>query len=697
MKEVLIFAGTTEGRKLSEQLVENGIAHTVCVATEYGEIVLKEHPLMKIHKGRMNQDEIHAFILHGNFAAVVDATHPYADVVTANINQAMEGLTIPYLRLLRDTKAEDDYDKIIRFDTVEECAKSLEQTEGNILLTTGSKDLSKFCVSQEVKERLYVRVLPGIESISLCMKNGILGKQILALQGPFGTELNEAMIRQYDIKCLVTKESGKSGGYQEKIEAAKNVGIPVYVIGHAQENEGDSFWEVCTKLEAICKREIVCGDASESSSAKKRYDTCNLEMQDDICMEIILVGVGMGNENSLTKEVQEAIASADILLGAKRMIVDYTPKRGKMPYYQAEQIIPYLKALQDGIFSIQAGKVVILFSGDTGFYSGCKNLYDELNKEIVCGYLNASVRIMPGISSVAYLASCANESYQDAEIYSMHGKELLNLSDKIKHAAKTFILMSGVKDINRLGALLLESGLKTCEVITGYQLSYPNQKIKIMTPQDCLTETEDGLYICLVKNPDAEYKRLTHGMADEEFVRDSVPMTKEEVREVSICKLKLHENAIVYDVGSGTGSIAVETAMLSDTVHVFAIEQKVEAAILIRRNIKKFHLENISVITAKAPEQFDELPIPTHVFIGGSGGNMKEILSALYEKNPHMRVVINAITLETICEVKEVISQFKVVNEEIVQMQVNRAKQSGKYHLMQAENPVWICSFDFTE
>ena len=76
---------------------------------------------------------------------------------------------------------------------------------------------------------------------------------------------------------------------------------------------------------------------------------------------------------------------------------------------------------------------------------------------------------------------------------------------------------------------------------------------------------------------------------------------------------------------------------------------------------------------------------------------MKEILSALYEKNPHMRVVINAITLETICEVKEVISQFKVVNEEIVQMQVNRAKQSGKYHLMQAENPVWICSFDFTE
>lgn len=675
MKEILIFAGTTEGRKLSELLCNNEIAHTVCVATEYGEIVLKEHPLRKIQKGRMDQEQIHAFIQNGNFAAVVDATHPYADLVTLNIKQAMEGLDISYLRLLRDTYAEETYDKIIHFESGEACAKALEGIDGNILLTTGSKELSKFCVSEAVKERLYVRVLPGVESISLCMENGIAGKQILAMQGPFQTELNEAIIRQYDIKCLVTKESGKNGGYQEKIDAAKNMGIPVYVIGHTKETKGDSFEMVCRKLEKICKKEL----------------------SNDFSLNIILVGIGMGSKEILTKEAANAIQSADVLLGADRMIHEYTPKLVKLPLYTAEKIIPYLKDLQETTFFSQTGNVVILFSGDTGFYSGCCNLYKELEKRIKSGCLKATLRILPGISSVAYLASCVGESYHDAAVYSMHGKELLNLTDKIKTSPKTYILMSGVKDVKQLGKLLLDSDMTNCRVTVGYRLSYPEQKIKVLTPQECLTETEEGLYICLVKNPNAEYRKLTHGMADEEFIRDIIPMTKEEVREISICKLKLHENAIVYDVGSGTGSISVEIAKLSDTVRVYAIEQKEEAVSLIEENIEKFRLENISVITAKAPEHFNELPIPTHAFIGGSGGNMKEILTALYKKNSHMRVVINAVTMETICEIKEVISHFSITGEEIVQIQASRARKAGNYHLMQSENPVWICSFDFTD
>ena len=102
MKEILIFAGTTEGRALSEALTDAGIAHTVCVATEYGEIVLKENPLVSIHRGRMDQEEIRHFVEKGNFLAVVDATHPYATVVTQNIKAAMKDLSIPYLRLKRE-------------------------------------------------------------------------------------------------------------------------------------------------------------------------------------------------------------------------------------------------------------------------------------------------------------------------------------------------------------------------------------------------------------------------------------------------------------------------------------------------------------------------------------------------------------------------------------------------------------------
>ena len=145
---------------------------------------------------------------------------------------------------------------------------------------------------------------------------------------------------------------------------------------------------------------------------------------------------------------------------------------------------------------------------------------------------------------------------------------------------------------------------------------------------------------------------------------------------------------------SRTGSIAVEAASLSDDMEVYAIEQKENAVQLITQNKEKHGLENIHVINAKAPDGIDTLPVPTHAFIGGNGGNLKEIIEALKAKNPHIRIVINAISMETICEIKEILSGYDVKNEDIVQLQVSRSKQIGHYHLMQAENPVWICSFE---
>ena len=674
MKEILIFAGTTEGRELSEHLAVAGIAHTLCVATEYGEIVLQENPLVKVHKGRMNQEEMKRYIQTGDFGAVVDATHPYAEVVTQNIKNAMQDMDIPYLRLKRESNVTSSYEKIHYFKDSVSCAKALEKTDGNILLTTGSKELSIFAKFIDRKERLYVRVLPGIESLQLCMDCGIVGKQILALQGPFTTQMNEAMFRQYQIKCLVTKESGNAGGYQEKLDAAQNLGIPVFAIGCPAEQEGYTFEEVCEQLEMISGQRI-----------KKNTG-----------FQIILAGVGMGNPNCLTKEVEKAIEEADILLGAGRMIAAYQPKIEKKPYYTAEQIIPYLEEMQSVTSSKADRKVVILFSGDTGFYSGCQKLYDALLREVNDGRLHTSVTVMPGISSVAYLAACMGENYQDADICSMHGKELPNLEKKIRMGKQIFLLMSGLKDIHKLGKLLLDAGLIECTVVVGYQLSYPEQLIMELKPEECMKLQEDGLYTCCIKNPKPERKMLTHGKADGEFIRDNVPMTKEEVREVSICKLKLYEGAVVYDIGSGTGSIAVEIAGLSNEIKVFAVEYKEEAISLITQNKEKFELNNIEIVSGKAPDALENLPVPTHAFIGGSGGKMKEILSALYQKNPHMRVVINAISMETICEIKEVLSTFSIQNADVVQMQVSRAKCVGAYHLMQAENPVWICSFDFS-
>lgn len=689
MKEILIFAGTTEGRELSERLAAAGIANTLCVATAYGELVLKAHPLVTVHRGRMDRAEIEAFLQNKSFAAVADATHPYAETVTQNLREALENLAargrnIPYFRLKREPEKTAETGLVTCFPDHASCAAALEAIEGNVLLTTGSKELAAYCRSEKGKERLFVRVLPGLESLQACMEQGIRGKQIIAMQGPFTAEMNEAIIRQFHIACLVTKQSGKTGGYGEKLEAAGRAGIPVFVVGRAGE-EGLSFTEVCEKLETICEKKILPQEKTDRAAGEEA-------VPDAGSLEVVLAGVGMGGRNSLTREAEEAIAAADYLFGAERMLRPYAARVENVPFYRAEEILPYLQKVQ------AAGgnrKAVVLFSGDSGFYSGCQTLYQALGKAVEEGRLRASVRVLPGISSVAWLAACMGESYQDAQIVSIHGRTAANLAHRIGREEKTYLLLSGAADVRKLGEILLRAGLGHCEVTVGYQLSYETQQIRTLSPKDCLAVQEEGLYTCFIRNREAREEKLTHGLPDGAFLREKVPMTKEEVREVSICRLRLRRDSIVYDIGSGTGSIAVEIAGLSDNIQVYAIEQKPEAAALIGRNKERFGLENIVVREGRAPEALQELTKATHAFIGGSGGNLQEILQALYEKNPQMRVVLNAISLETICEIKELLSRFGVQEPDLVQMQVSRARKAGKYHLMQAENPVWICAFSF--
>lgn len=682
MEEILsnktaIFAGTTEGRKLSEVLAAAGIAHTVCVATEYGEDVCRPHPLVQMHRGRMNREEIRSFVREGQFTLVIDATHPFAEEITRNIKAAVEGQShegnpVSYLRLKRDEDGRQEQSANY-FTSNEDCAAALKDTKGNILLTTGSKELSIYCQSEDVKSRLYVRVLPSVESLALCTEQGICGKQILAMHGPFTEEMNEAIIRQYHISCVVTKESGTSGGYPEKIAAADKTGAAVFVIGRPKEDEGVSFADICNELENLYGIAI--------SKAEP--------------LELTLAGIGMGKESGMTGETAIAVREADILFGAERLLSGFSSRPEKYPFYRAEEVIPCLQKLQKTSPFTGKRKIVVLFSGDSGFYSGCQSLYAALEKEIREGRLVGTLRILPGISSVAYLAACTGESYHDAAVYSLHGKALSNLANRIRRNPKTFLLTSGIRDVNRIGKALLDAGMDSCEIITGCQLSYAGQRIRRLSPDACVELTEDGLYTCLVKNPYARARKLTHGMADGQFIREKVPMTKEEVREVGICKLHLREKAVVYDIGSGTGSVAAEIAGLSDEIQVYAIEQKEEAAALIEQNRKKFGLENMTVVKAAAPKGLSELPMPTQAFIGGSGGRLQEILSVLLKKNRHMRIVITAVSMETICEIKEILSLYRIRDEEIVQLQVSRARKAGTHRLMQAENPIWICAFTF--
>lgn len=184
------------------------------------------------------------------------------------------------------------------------------------------------------------------------------------------------------------------------------------------------------------------------------------------------------------------------------------------------------------------------------------------------------------------------------------------------------------------------------------------------------------------------------GIPDSEFIRGKVPMTKEAIRILSVVKLHLNKDSVVYDIGAGTGSVSVEAAGLCENGTVYAIEKNPEGISLIDANRKKFNRRNIEVIQGVAPACLESLPAPTHVFIGGSGGNLIDIISKVKEKNSQVRVVLNVVTLETIAKLQRIREQFPEYRDmEMIQVGVSRSKALGQHHLMCAENPVYIVSF----
>lgn len=681
MKQILIFSGTTEGRELAELLAGAGISAVVCVATEYGEQTMPELPGIEVHRGRMELQKMQEFIGKREFLMIVDATHPFATEVSENIKRSAGCQGIPCFRLKRDTKREEGKtEKMVRFSACADCAEALEQTQGNILLTTGSKDLSVYCKNPDLKKRLYVRILPCEESVALCREQGLAGRQIIAMQGPFSAEMNLALLRQYDIQVLVTKESGVQGGFAEKAEAAGRKGCLLYVIGNPETQAGASFEEVCAEIELRTGIQIK-GER----------------------LSVTLVGVGMGDMGTLTIAAWKAIERADYVFGAGRLLEAVcrqgTGKAGRKSYpcYQAKDMIPIL----EGISRAGHKEAVMLFSGDSGFYSGCEKVLQELKEWKKKQTREIELTVLPGISAVSYFAAACGISWQDAKLLSIHGRgerrvweaELLSA---LQYHEKLFLLVSGVKDVREIGEILLEKKLDVCRIFLGYQLSYPEEAILECTARACRQREEEGLYILAILQEKRKNRILPPHKKDEEFLRGKVPMTKEEIRALVVCRLKLTEGAVVYDIGSGTGSVAVEIAEQAESIRVYAVEQKEEGAVLIRKNRDKFMLSNLEVISGKAPDCMEGLPPATHAFIGGSSGRLKEILEMLYRKNPEMRIVITAISIETAGEINTLLKCMAITDEEMVQVQVSRAKRTGEYRMMQAENPVFICSFTFT-
>ncbi len=643
MSEICIFAGTSEGRKLVEQLCGRGLQMTVCVATEYGEILLGEHPDVKIRTGRMDQKQMEEMLRSEGFAAVIDATHPYADKVTENIAAACQNAGVEYLRLLRGSDS-DDSDGIFVENTAA-CVEYLKTTEGNILLTTGSKELPAY---KELSDRIYARVLPMQASLDICAQSGIVPERIIAMQGPFDEELNLSLLKMTGAKYMVTKDTGGPGGYGAKISAAKKAGVRAVIIGRPIQREGMDLDAVVRLLEQRFHLQPV----------KKK---------------VALVGIGMGNMETRTLGMEKAVHEADCLIGAKRMLdsVDAGNKNVHAAV-ASKDIAEYIRSSTDRCFAV-------LLSGDTGFYSGAKSLIAELS--------DCEIEILSGIGSLQYFCSKLQQPWQDVRPASLHGRDC-DFIGEVRRNAAVFALVGGEDGVHSALQRLSEAGMDHLTVHVGQRLGYPDEEICQGTVSELLAQTFDSLSVLLVENPDWKNHIVTHGLPDEAFDRDETPMTKSEVRSISLSKLALTQGAIVYDIGSGSGSVSVECALQVTHGKVYAVEMKEKAIALTQRNAEKFHLNNLEVIAGTAPDALDNLPTPTHAFIGGSTGNMRGIIDCLLKKNPSVRIVVNTVTLETLAELTEISKEFDFCD--ISEVSVSKPRKLGSYNLMTAQNPVFI-------
>ena len=651
MTKILLFAGTTEGKNLASACRDQDFELFVSVATEYGKTRVEPAENIHVLCGRKDAEGIARLLEEIKPVTVIDATHPYAAVVTENVKAACKEKGVEYIRLLREEGASDD--SFVFVEDTDAAAAFLSTVEGKVLLTTGSKELDKYTCVKDYAERLYARILPMPDGIQRAMDLGYPCSHIIGMQGPFSYEINKAIMEMLGVEWMVTKDTGAEGGFTDKVEAAADCGVRSVVIKRPLKEEGLSYGECLSLL-------------------KERYGV-------EPKKEVTVLGIGMGDGDTLTLEADKACRKADLIIGAKR-IAESLSAYGKPLSFA---ILP--KDIEKIVKESSGQRFVVAMSGDTGFYSGTKKLLPLLS--------GMNVRVMPGISSIPYFCSRIGESWDDALLVSAHGR-YCNLVSKVRENRKVFALTGGDLGIKEIAALLSENGLGYVKLTAGENLSYENERITRGTADEFKEREFDSLAVLLAENEKAESMPLTQGLDDSAFLRAEVPMTKQEIRAVTMAKLGLTRSSVCWDVGAGTGSVSLEMARVSEDGFVYAVEKNEEACTLIESNMKHLGITNVEVVRGLAPEALEELPAPSHVFIGGSSGSMIPIIQKALEKNPSVRVVMNTVTVESLGDVADAVKTLGLINEDYVQISAARGRKLGRYHLMTAQNPVFIVSCD---
>ena len=390
---------------------------------------------------------------------------------------------------------------------------------------------------------------------------------------------------------------------------------------------------------------------------------------------ISIIGVGTG-KNQITIAAVNAINNSELIYGAGRMLElcdSYCAGKKHVEEYKAASI-------HESIRTNDAENIAILVSGDTGFYSATEGIVKELSEY--------DVDIYPGISSVCSMSAKIGIPWQEMRLISCHGRNG-NLVDVVRRNHYTFALLG-----NNTDELLLElckKGFGELEIFIGSNLDMDNEKLIHTKVQDMVGTNIDSLSVLVVVNDESDSSTPV-GIPTEAFIRGEVPITKEEVRAVLSGKLQVSPDSVCIDVGCGTGSVTIEMALSAYRGKVYAFDKDPEAVRLTKENVKHFHVGNVKVIRGEASELInaDIIPeVPDLAFIGGSTGKLESIIDELLELNPDIRIVINAIVIETMSQAVKILEE-RGMEADITELFVSKSKKVGSSHMMMTQNNIYI-------
>lgn len=399
-------------------------------------------------------------------------------------------------------------------------------------------------------------------------------------------------------------------------------------------------------------------------------------------MKVYIVGTGVGGRDTLTNEAEKAIAEAELLIGAERMLKAFSESDKEIfCSYKPDEIAEYIR-------TSEKKTAAVLMSGDCGFFSGAKKLLPLLD--------GMEIRIVSGISSAVYFCSKLGISYENMKYVTLHGRDD-NIAVNVKVNEKCFFLLGGTLTAPDVCGRLCKYGMGEVRIHIGENLGYKNESVLSGTAQE-LSEILDGhtekLTVLVTENPD-HLGYIPSAIDDDEFIRDKIPMTKAEVRGAAVSALNICRDSVCWDIGSGSGSVSVEMAFRCPDGKVIAFEQNVLGCCLTEKNSLKFGCDNIQVRRGSFPEVLsspqtaEAAGVPDKVFIGGSSGKMGEIFDCVYGINPEADILLTAVSLETLSEAVKCFEKYGGAYT-VSQIAVTRTKKVGNHTMLGALDPIFI-------